>query len=80
MRDGNLEGVVRRTLTSGLLSVWQEPLGYWSAYRNHHTILLRDGRPAAFRTADQAKTAVDAHLCDELGKPSTDGFEWFSMA
>jgi hypothetical protein len=63
----------------GLLSVGQEPLGFWSVYRNLHTILLQDGKPAAFRTAEEAKAAADAHMRDELGK-ARDGFEWFSMA
>jgi hypothetical protein len=48
-------------------------------YRNYRTILLRDGKPAAFRTADEVKVAADAHMRDELGKVSEDGFEWFSM-
>ena len=64
----------------GLLSVGQEPLGFWSVYRNLHTILLHDGKPAAFRTAEKAKAAADAHMRDELGKASKDSFEWFSMA
>jgi hypothetical protein len=63
----------------GLLSVGQEPLGFWSVYRNLHTIQLHDGKPAAFRTAEEAKAAADAHMRDELGKAS-DGFQWFSMA
>lgn len=63
----------------GLLSVGQEPLGFWSVYRSMHDILLYDGKPAVFRTADEAKCAADAHMRDELDKPSEDGFEWFSM-
>src|SRR5260370_5024629 len=54
----------------GLLSVGQEPLGFWSVYRNLHTILLHNGRPAAFRTTEEAKAAADAHMRDELGKAS----------
>jgi hypothetical protein len=64
----------------GLLSVGREPLGFWSVYRNLHTILLQDGKPAAFGTAEKAKEAADAHMGDELGKASKDGFAWLSMA
>jgi hypothetical protein len=63
----------------GQLSVGQEPLGFWSVYRNLHDVLLYDGKPAVFRTAEEAKDAADAHMRDELGKLSDDGFEWFSM-
>jgi hypothetical protein len=63
----------------GLLSVGQEPLGFWSVYRNYHTILLHNGKPSVFRTADEAKAAADAHLRDETGEVSSDGYEWFSM-
>jgi hypothetical protein len=59
----------------GELCVLQEPLGFWSIYRNDSTILLYDGRPAAFRTADEAKAAADVHKPDELGERSKDGFE-----
>ena len=64
----------------GLLSVGQEPLGHWSVYRNLHTILLHDGRPAAFRTAEEGKAVADAHTRYEMGEKSSDGYVWFSMA
>lgn len=48
-------------------------------YRSLHDILLFNGKPAVFRTAEEAKHAADAHMHDELDKPSKDGFEWFSM-
>jgi hypothetical protein len=63
----------------GLLSVAPERLGFWSVYRNSNTTLVHHGKPAAFRTAAEAKVAADAHLRDG-GKPSKDGFEWSPLA
>ena len=63
----------------GLLSVDQEPLEFWSVYRSQHDILLYNGKPAVFPTAEEGKRAADAHMRDELGKLGKDGFEWFSM-
>lgn len=63
----------------GLVEVEQDQFGSWVAYRNEYFRLTRGGKPVLFATADEAQRAADAHLRDELGKVSNDGFEWVTM-
>jgi len=71
---------VRENPISGELLVLQEPLGFWSVYRMQSQILLHDGRPAAFRTANEAKSVADAHAHDRTDERNSDGYSWFEMA
>ncbi len=64
---------------SGELFIGQEPVGFWSIYRMQSQILLRDGRPAAFRTADEAKRVAHVHAYDAVDKRGDDGFSWHEM-
>jgi hypothetical protein len=57
----------------------QDQLEFWSVVRGQRDLLLRDGMPAAFRSADEALREADAHSRDELGKVSKDGYEWLLM-
>jgi hypothetical protein len=62
----------------GLLSVVQDPVGFWSACRNEHT-LCQNSKPAIFGTAEDGKAAADRHFRDDAGALSKDGLAWFSI-
>jgi hypothetical protein len=61
------------------LRVMQDALGSWSVYRLQSQILLHHGRPAAFRTADEAKKVALDHVYDLTDRVSNDGYCWLEM-
>lgn len=69
----------RSDILSGELCVQQEPLGFWSVYRMQSEILLYDGRPAAFATAEEAMRVADTHAYDPAEEDFSDGYCWHEM-
>src|SRR5437588_333400 len=62
----------------GDAEVKRDQSGSWVANRNEFYRLLRDGGPARFSTAEEARCAVDVHLRDGLpnSKKVNDGLSW----
>lgn len=67
-----------KTTQCGWLDVEQGQSGLWVAYRNGASPLLRDGKPALFASAEEARRAADAHLRDGFldAKMIQDGLSW----
>lgn len=67
-----------KTSQCGWLDVEQDQSGQWLANRNGVSPLLRNGKPALFATAEEARCAADAHLRDGLldAKVIQDGLSW----
>ena len=62
----------------GDVRVERDQSGSWTASRNDGFALLRDGKPAEFDTARDARRAAETHLRDGYpdSSPIADGFTW----
>lgn len=76
--EGNDENGFGKLTHYGNAEVKRELSGAWAVFRNDGYRVLKDGKPAAFACADEARKVADAHLADGLprAKQINDGYAW----